>query len=276
MRLDAHQHFWKFDPGQYSWIQPDWPIRRDFLPDDLLPLLSQCGIEGCIAVEARQSLEETRWLLDLAKQHPFIKGVVGWVDLRSPNIAADLRQFAENPKLVGVRHVVQDEPDDRFMLRPEFMRGIAALAQFDLTYDILVKPRQLPAAIELVKSFPKQAFVIDHLAKPFIRQGTLSPWSEQILEIARSLNVFCKVSGIVTEADWALWKPSDFDPYLDVVFDAFGPDRLMFGSDWPVCLLSAPYDRVFGLVEDRLARMKASQSQQILGENCERFYLRRK
>src|SRR5437868_6763562 len=168
MRLDAHQHFWKFDGAEYPWIQPDWPIRRDFLPDDLLPLLSQCGIEGCIAVQARQSLEETRWLLDLARQHSFIKGVVGWVDLRDESVEAELAGLAKNSKFVGVRHVVQDEPDDRFMLSPEFKRGIGMLAQFDLTYDLLITPRQLPAAIELVKAFPNQPFVIDHLAKPFI------------------------------------------------------------------------------------------------------------
>jgi len=276
MRLDAHQHFWKFDSAEYPWILPDWPIRRDFLPDDLWPLLGQCGIEGCIAVEARQSLKETHWLLDLAKQHPFIKGVVGWVDLRARTLEEDLHQLAKDSNLVGVRHVLQDEPDDRFMLRPEFMRGIGMLAQFHLTYDILITPRQLPAAVELVKSFPNQPFVIDHLAKPFIRQGTLSPWSEQIREIAKSPNVFCKISGMVTEADWALWKATDFEPYLDVVFDSFGVDRLMFGSDWPVCLLSAAYHRVFSVVEDWLVRLNEDQRQQISAGNCERFYLRPK
>jgi L-fuconolactonase len=275
MRLDAHQHFWKFDPAEYSWIHADWPIRQDFLPDDLAPLLGQSGIEGCIAVQARQTVEETQWLLDLATQHPIIKGVVGWVDLRSDAIEERLGTFSKNPKLVGVRHVVQDEPDDRFMLGAEFMRGIAALAQFRLTYDILITPRQLPAAIELVKSFPKQAFVVDHIAKPFIRQGALSPWREQIRELAKSQNVFCKISGMVTEADWAQWKPADFAPYLDVVFDAFGPDRLMFGSDWPVCLLAAPYHRVFSLVEDWLVQLKPRQRQRVLGGNCDRFYLQR-
>jgi L-fucono-1,5-lactonase len=276
MPFDAHQHFWEFDPAQYSWIQPDWPIRREFLPDDLSPVLSGSGIEGSIAVQARQTLEETRWLLDLAEQHSFIKGVVGWVDLRSDAVEEQLSTLSKDPKLVGVRHVVQDEPDDRFMLDPKFMRGISMLARFHLTYDILITPRQLPAAIELAKSFPKQAFVVDHLAKPLIRQGTLSPWREQISELAKSRNVFCKVSGMVTEADWALWKPADFAPYLEVVLAAFGTDRLMFGSDWPVCLLAAPYQRVFSLVEDWLAHLKPTQRQRIFGENCERFYLRRK
>jgi L-fuconolactonase len=276
MRLDAHQHFWKFDQAQYPWIQPEWPIRRDFLPDDLAPLLGHSGIDGCIAVQARQTLEETQWLLELAKENRFLKGVVGWVDLRSDHIEEQLGVLAQNPKLVGVRHVVQDEPDDRFMLGAEFMRGIAALAQFHLTYDILITPRQLPAAIELVKSFPKQAFVLDHIAKPFIRQGALSPWREQICELAKSQNVFCKLSGMITEADWALWKPADFAPYLDVVFEAFGADRLMFGSDWPVCLLAAPYHRVFSIVEDWLVPLKPRQRHRILGENCKRFYLRRK
>jgi L-fuconolactonase len=276
MRLDAHQHFWKFDPAQYSWIHADWPIRQDFLPEHLSPLLGQCGIEGCIAVQARQTLQETQWLLDLARQYPFIKGVVGWVNLRSHAIEEQLGVLAQNPKLVGVRHVVQDEPDDRFLLGAEFRRGIAALASFRLTYDILITPRQLPAAIELAKAFPKQPFVVDHIAKPPIRRSTLSPWCEQIRELGQSQNVFCKISGMVTEADWALWKPADFAPYLDVVFDAFGTDRLMFGSDWPVCLLAAPYHRVLSVVEDWLVRLKPKQRQRILGGNCQRFYLRRR
>ena len=275
MRLDAHQHFWKFDAADYPWIQADWPIRRDFLPDDLWPLLRQYEIEGCIAVQARQTLEETRWLLELAKQHPFIKGVVGWVDLRSDSIEKDLGQLAKDPKFVGVRHVVQDEPDDQFMLGPEFMRGIGCLKPFNLTYDLLITPRQLPVAIELVKAFPTQAFVVDHLAKPHIRQRSLSPWREQIREIANSPNVFCKISGMVTEADWALWQAADLEPYLDVVFDAFGGNRVMFGSDWPVCLLSSSYQGVFGVVENCLARMNESQRRGILGGNCARFYLQR-
>jgi L-fuconolactonase len=238
MRLDSHQHFWKFNPAEYGWMQPDWPIRRDFLPSDLQPLLNQQQLAGSIAVQARQTIEESRWLLSLADQSPLIKGVVGWVDLRSDRVEEQLAEFTPHPRFVGVRHVVQDEPDDRFMLRPDFIRGIGKLKQFDLTYDLLVFPQQLPAAIELVRRFPEQPFVLDHIAKPRIRDGTLSPWRDHIRELAQAQNVCCKVSGLVTEADWANWKAEDFRPFLDIVFEAFGEDRLMFGSDWPVCLLA--------------------------------------
>jgi L-fuconolactonase len=274
MRLDAHQHFWKFNAAEYGWIKPDWPIRRDFLPPDLQPLLAQAGLDGSIAVQARQNVEETRWLLDLAGRHPFIKGVVGWVDIRSERLGEELEQFAEDPRLVGVRHVLQDEVDDRFMLRPDFMRGIGKLAQFDLAYDLLIFPRQLPAAIELAAHFPGQPFVLDHIAKPRIGAGSISPWREQLIELARCPNVMCKISGLVTEANWGSWKNADFQPCLDVVFEAFGPSRLMFGSDWPVCLLAGTYDRVLNLVQERLASLPEPAREDILGGNAERFYLR--
>src|SRR3989454_2675689 len=239
MRIDSHQHFWSYDAKEYPWITEKLGrIRRDFLPGDLKPELEKFKLNGSIVVQARSSLTESRWLLNLADHYPSIKGVVGWVDLLSEKAEEQLAEFAKHPKFVGVRHVVQDEPDDEFMLRPEFLRGIGKLKQFKLTYDILIYPKQLPAAIKLVEKFPEQKFVLDHLAKPFIKTGELSPWDQQIRELARSKNVCCKVSGVVTEAKWNEWKPSDFQPYLDVVFEAFREDRLMFGSDWPVCLLS--------------------------------------
>jgi L-fuconolactonase len=272
MRLDSHQHFWRFNPTDYGWMQPDWPVRRDFLPPDLEPELRACELDGCVAVQARQSLAESRWLLELAAESSIIRGVVGWVDLRSPNVARELEEFAADPKFVGVRHVVQDEPDDRFMLREDFQRGIAALSDLDLTYDLLVFPRQLSAAIELVRKFPEQPFVLDHLAKPPIKGGVLSPWREQLRELAKLPNVSCKVSGMVTEADWQNWQANDFKPYLEVVFDAFGPDRLMFGSDWPVCLLAGSYDRVFGLVENYAVQFGANAQAKLFGENAARFY----
>ncbi|MEW6302058.1 MAG: amidohydrolase family protein [Verrucomicrobiota bacterium] len=272
MQLDAHQHFWKYSAREYPWMQPDWPIRRDFLPPDLEPLLARAGLDGSIAVQARQSLEESRWLLELADRHPSVKGVVGWVDLRSEKVADQLAQFASHPKFVGVRHVVQDEPDDQFMLRPDFLRGIAHLKQFDLTYDILIYPKQLPAAIELVRRFPEQPFVLDHLAKPFIKDGTLSPWDKQIRELAKHPNVTCKISGLVTEAKWRGWQPADFHPYLDVAFDVLGEDRLMFGSDWPVALLSGDYDQVHGIVRDYLISASADTRKKIFGRNAARFY----
>ena len=273
MRLDAHQHFWKYSPADYGWINDSMaPLRRDFLPEDLQPLLASEGFDGSISVQARQSLEETRWLLELAAHNDIVKGVVGWVDLRSPELAAQLHQFAQNPKLVGVRHVVQDEPDDNFMLGPEFRRGIARLREYDLAYDILVFPRQLPAAVKLVREFPDQRFVLDHIAKPPIAEGRLAPWDRDIRELARSENVFCKLSGMVTEARWHDWKPADFRPYLDVVLDTFTPARLMIGSDWPVCTASAPYSRTVALVRDYIGALTSNEQNSILGESCSRFY----
>lgn len=273
MRLDAHQHFWKYSAADYGWINDSMaPLRRDFLPEDLQPLLAAEGFDGSIAVQARQSLEETRWLLELAAHSDIVKGVVGWVDLRSPELAAQLHQFGQNPKLVGVRHVVQDEPDDNFMLGSDFRRGIARLREYDLAYDILIFPRQLPAAVKLVREFPDQRFVLDHIGKPPIAEGRLAPWDPDIRELARSENVFCKLSGMVTEARWHDWKPEDFRPYLDVVLDTFTPARLMIGSDWPVCTASAPYSRTMALVRDYIGRLSSAEQDSILGENCARFY----
>jgi L-fuconolactonase len=270
--IDTHQHYWDYDPAEYPWIQPDWPIRRSFGPKDLKPLLERNGFERCIAVQARQTLEESRWLLELADQHPFIAGVVGWVDLRSEKVAEQLRAFAGNPKWVGVRHVVQDEPDDRFMLRPEFVRGISALRDFDLTYDLLIFPKQLPAAIELVRRFPKQRFVLDHIAKPLIRDGILQPWAELIGELASFPNVDCKISGMVTEARWQGWKPEHFRPYLDVVWEAFGEDRLMIGSDWPVCLNSGSYEATMSVTTSYLRQFPVVVQRKILWVNPCRAY----
>lgn len=272
MRLDAHQHFWIYSPADYPWIQADWPLRRDFLPADLAPLLQASGLDGSVAVQARQSLEESRWLLELADASPFIKGVVGWVDLRAPAVEEQLGRLAAHPKFVGVRHVVQDEPDDRFMLGADFLRGIGKLKEFGLTYDLLVYPRQLPAAIELARAFPEQAFVLDHLAKPLIREGRLSPWREQIRELAALPNVMCKVSGLVTEARWKAWDAGDFLPFLDVAFQAFGPDRLMYGSDWPVALLAADYHQVLTLVREHVALHDKNLETKMFGLNAARFY----
>lgn len=272
MRLDSHQHYWKFNPAEYGWMKPDWPIRRDFLPADLQPLLKQHGLDGSIAVQARQTLEESRWLLSLANESPVIKGVVGWVDLRSERVEEQLAEFAPHPRFVGVRHVVQDEPDDRFVLQSDFVCGLSKLKQFDLTYDLLLFPQQLPAAIELVRCFPEQPFVLDHIAKPRIREGTLSPWREHIRQLAQAPNVYCKASGLVTEADWADWQPADFQPYLDIVFESFGEDRLMFGSDWPVCLLAGSYERVFKLVEEYVQQLSAEGRANFFGKNAARFY----
>ncbi len=272
MKIDSHQHFWRYDEQQYPWIPKGTPLHRDWLPPDLEPLLAKAGLDGCIAVQARQSLEESRWLLTLADQAPLIKGVVGWVDLQSEMVEQQLAALGHHPKFVGVRHVVQDEPDVDFMLRPDFLCGVGKLIQFHLTYDILIYPKQLPAAITLVRKFPEQPFVLDHIAKPLIKDGVLSPWREQIRELAASPNVSCKVSGMITEANHARWKPADFKPYLDVVFEAFGEDRVMYGSDWPVCLLAGSYERMFELVDDYTRQIPPSARQKFFGDNASRFY----
>jgi len=273
VRIDAHQHFWRYEPREYDWIDDSMAsLRRDFLSADLQPELESNGFHGCVAVQARQSLEETRWLLDLAASAPFILGVVGWVDLCSPQLHSQLESFVRNPKLVGVRHVVQSEPDDRFLLRPDFLQGIALLEEFDLAYDILIYPKHLPVAAEFVSRFPRQRFVLDHLAKPLIKSKSLHPWEKDIRELARFQNVHCKLSGLVTEADWSAWTPDHLAPYLDVAFDAFGAARLMFGSDWPVCTVAASYSRVFQSIEGYVAKLPAEARDAILGGNAKEFY----
>jgi len=272
MRIDSHQHFWSHDERQYPWIPKGSPLHRDWLPDDLAREEAKVGIDGSVAVQARQSLEESRWLLTLADHSPRIKAVVGWVDLCSERVEEQLEEFTKHPRFVGVRHVVQDEPDDRFLLRPDFLRGISKLKAFRLTYDILIYPKQLPAAIELSRRFPEQPFVVDHLAKPRIKERTLSPWREQMHELGQAPNVSCKLSGMVTEADRSAWKAEDFEPYLDAAFASFGEDRLMFGSDWPVCLLAASYAQVHEIVAKYLERQPASARDKVMGLNAARFY----
>jgi L-fuconolactonase len=273
MRIDSHQHFWRYRPETHGWIDASMEVlKRDFLPADLEPLLRSQGFDGCIAVQAAESLDDTRFLLSLAERHPFIHGVVGWVDLFSPELPKRLEELARHPRFKGVRHVAQNEPDDAFLAREEVVRGIACLEPFDLAYDILIYPRQLPAAIELVGRLPRQRFVLDHIAKPEIKAGRTSPWKEQIRELASLPNVLCKVSGMVTEAAWHGFTAADFRPYLDVVFGAFGADRLMFGSDWPVCTLAADYSAVARLVLDALEGRPAVEREAVLGGNAAHFY----
>lgn len=273
MNIDAHQHFWKYDPREYGWIDESMAsLRRDFLPPDLKGELDRENIQGSIAVQARQSFDETRWLLQLAEQFPFILGVVGWVDLRSPDVHSELKKLAASPKLVGIRHIVQSEPDDRFLLQPDFLRGVAVLEEFGLTYDILIYPKHLPVAAEFVQQFPRQRFVLDHLAKPIIKSGSLDSWARGIRDLAAFPNVFCKLSGLVTEADWQHWQPEHMTPYLDVAFQSFGPDRLMAGSDWPVCLVAAPYAKTLDLVTKYLNQYGPAVSEAVLGGNARRFW----
>jgi len=273
MHIDAHQHFWRYERWEYGWIDDSMAaLRRDFLPADLKPELERSGFQGCVAVQVRQSLEETQWLLELTERAPFILGVVGWVDLRSPRLRFELESFAGNSKLVGVRHIVQSEPDERFLLQPDFLRGIATLEEFDLAYDILIYPRHLPVAAEFVARFPRHRFVLDHLAKPPIKSGALDSWALGIRELAYFPNLFCKVSGLVTEADWQAWKPEDMGPYLDVAFECFGPSRLMIGSDWPVCTVAAPYSQVMDVVKNYISKYPAEEKNAVLGGNAAKFW----
>jgi L-fuconolactonase len=271
-KIDAHQHFWKYSPDTHAWIDDSMSaLRRDFLPEDLSPLLRAAGVDGTVAVQAQQSLAETEWLLRLAEESPFIRGVVGWVDLCAPDARASLARFAAHPRFLGVRHGVQDEPRG-FMTRPDFRRGIAALAGFDLAYDILIYPGQLEEAADLVEAFPQQRFVIDHSAKPAIREREFDSWSRDMARLARSSNVYCKLSGLVTEADWTSWTPEDLAPYIDRVLGLFGPDRVMIGSDWPVCTLAAAYSDVLAVPIDRIGALSAPDREAVLGGTAVRFY----
>lgn len=273
MRLDAHQHFWRYRAEEYGWIgEEEGALKGDFLPNDLAVELGRAGFDGCVAVQARQSVVETEWLLELAEGHSFIRGVVGWLDLCSPELPAQLERFAPHPKLCGVRHVVQDEPDDRFMLREDFLRGIAQLKHWNLTYDILIFPRHLRVARELVGRFPEQRFILDHMAKPPIREGVLEPWASHLRALAALPNVACKVSGLVTEADRRSWQPTDLHPYVDTVVEAFGTERLMIGSDWPVCTLAASYADAMGAMTACLRDLSAREQALVLGRNAESWY----
>jgi len=270
--IDAHQHFWTYNQRDFGWIDESMAsIRRDFLPAELKPQLESNGFDGCVLVQVRQSLEETRWMLELAEKNPFILGVIGWVNLRSPRLRAELESFAGNPKLVGIRHIVQSEPDD-FLLQPDFLRGISMLEEFDLAYDILIYTQHLPIAAEFVERFPRQRFVLDHLAKPPIKSRAVDLWARGLRNLAAFPNVCAKVSGLVTEAEWQTWKPEDIRPYLDVAFECFGPGRLMVGSDWPVCTVAASYTRVANLVKEYLVPYAVEERDAVLGGNAANFW----
>jgi len=273
LRIDSHQHFWRYNSDEYPWIDASRELLKvDYMPPDLAPLMQAAGIDGTVAVQARQNLRETEFLLDLADQYDFIRGVVGWVDMRADDVEAQLERLAPHPRMVGVRHIVHDEADDRFMLGGNFLRGLAKLKACDLRYDLLLFPRHLPIAIDVVQRFPEQPFVLDHIAKPFIKDGLLEPWERDIRKLAANENVWCKVSGMVTEAAWGGWTQADYVPYLDVVFDCFGIDRLMFGSDWPVCALSGSYSQVAGIVETYIAALSADEQARIMGGVASEFY----
>jgi L-fuconolactonase len=273
MKIDAHHHFWTYQPLEYEWIDDQMQvIRRDFLPKHLQTELAGAGIDGVVSVQARQTLAETEWLLELASHHGFIRAVVGWVDLRSEAIAAQLERYATNPKLKSVRHVVQGEPDEQFILRADFNRGIRQLRRHSLAYDILVFERQLPQTISFVDTHPDQTFVLDHLAKPRIRDGQYSDWARNLRELARRPNVYAKVSGLVTEANRHAWTETQLRPYFDLALEVFGPRRLMFGSDWPVCLVDCSYNRWHQLVSVWVASLSADEQARVLGGTAVEAY----
>jgi L-fuconolactonase len=272
-RIDAHQHFWNFDPIKDSWMTNEMSvIKKDFLPQHLQPILGENGFDGCVVVQVDQSEIETKFLLDLPTKNDFIKGVIGWVDLQSGNIEERLAYYQYFKKLKGFRHTLQGEKDRAYMLKPEFMRGINALTQFNYTYDILIFPDQLQYTRKFVESFPEQKFVIDHLAKPYIKDKKIDGWKEDIQQLAQYKNVYCKISGMVTEADWQSCEENDFIPYIDVVVNAFGADRIMFGSDWPVCLLVAEYNEVVNIVKNYFSSFTQNEQDKFFGQNAIKFY----
>lgn len=266
MKIDSHHHFWKYSKKEYGWMDERMArIRRDFLPADLEREIARAGIDGVVSVQARQTVEETRVLLAHAERSGFIAGVVGWVPLIDARVRDAMAEFAGRKKLKGYRHVLHDEQDDRYMLREDFNMGIAAVTEANLIYDILIFEKHLPQTIQFVDRHPRQIFVVDHIAKPRIRDGYLSPWQSLLVELAHRENVYCKISGLATEADWRNWTEAELKPYLDTVVEAFGPKRLMFGSDWPVCLLAVDYARWSRIVTEYVAALTAAEQARILG-----------
>jgi L-fuconolactonase len=273
MVIDSHQHFWKYEPVKHSWIDDDMSvIRRNFSPSDLAKVYQENGIDGCVAVQADQTLEETDFLIDLASINNFIKGIVGWVDLRAENIENVLEKYSTDKIVKGFRHVVQGEVDHNFLLRPNFSRGISLLEKHNFTYDILVFPHQLGSVLEFVKKFPHQKFVIDHIAKPYIKDGYFEGWATMMTAIGKHENVSCKMSGMVTEADFNIWTPEQIHPYMDTVLEAFGSKRILFGSDWPVCLVAGNYSKIKKLTTDFISQLSQIEQNSIMGNNAIEFY----
>jgi len=271
--IDSHHHFWKYSPQEYGWIgEGQAVLKRDFLPPDLKKEIEAARVDGVVSVQARQTLDETRWLLELANQNDFIRGVVGWAPLISKDVEKDLEKFAGQKKLKALRHVLQDEKDDRYAVRQDFQHGIGTLKKFGLVYDILIYEKQLPTSIELVDKFPNQIFILDHVAKPKIREKLLSPWRERMKDLAKRPNVYCKLSGMATEADHGGWEVADLKPYIDVVIEAFGPKRLMFGSDWPVCLLAVTYQKWAATVREFVAKLSEAEKNRVMGGTAVEAY----
>jgi L-fuconolactonase len=270
--IDAHQHFWFYESTKHSWINDEMAIiRKDFLPANLQPVLEENGIEGCIAVQADQREEETDFLLKLSAENNFIKGIVGWIDLRSDKLVQRLEYYSQFSAIKGFRHVLQGE-EPSFMLQPDFLKGISKLNKYNFAYDILIFPNHLTAALQLVKQFPDQPFIIDHIAKPYIKNGLIDEWKKGIKALAVYPNVYCKISGMVTEGNMRNWKLSDFTPYLDVVTEAFGINRIVYGSDWPVCLAAGSYSSVINIVKNYFSSFSVEEQQLFFGKNAKAFY----
>lgn len=273
MRIDSHQHFWKYDPASHVWMTGEMNVlKKDMGPDELYPLLEVCGIQGSIAVQASQSEDENSFLLALSEKYPFIRGIVGWTDLQAEDVAERLSCYSTKEKIKGFRHVIHDEADIDFMLRPAFLRGIRALQPFGFTYDMLIYSAHLPNALKLIRQFPDQPFIIDHIAKPAIKEHEIAHWKKLLTPVAALPNVYCKISGMVTEAAWRHWKQDDFMPYIDTVVNLFGTERILYGSDWPVCILSASYTEVYDIVKRYFQNFSTEDQQKFFGMNAKRFY----
>ncbi|MCF7802982.1 MAG: amidohydrolase family protein [Candidatus Marinimicrobia bacterium] len=273
MILDSHQHFWHYSPEEFDWISNEMTrIRQDFLPGDLTPILQKNRIDGTIAVQARQTTEETDWLIDLADQHKFIKGVVGWVPLAEENVEQYLEKYGAVDCVKGVRHVIHDEPDDQYILRGDFNQGVGLLKNYDLVYDILVFEKHLPQTIAFVDRHPEQIFVLDHVGKPRIKDNVLEPWRTHITELAERENVCCKLSGMVTESDFTSWKKEQLQQYFNVILKSFGADRLLFGSDWPVCLVAAEYEEWLQIVHNFISTLSETKQRRILCKTAREVY----
>lgn len=272
-QIDAHQHFWQFDPLRDSWITQEMAlIQKDFLPQNLQPLLQENNLDGCVVVQSGQSEKENEFQLSNAGSFDFIKGVVGWVNLQDKAVEDRLAYYTSFKKMKGFRHVLQGEADKALMLKPAFMNGISKLQRFGFTYDILIYPGQLKYAAQLAAAFPGQKFVIDHIAKPSIKEQKIDEWKKDILALAGYENLYCKISGMVTEADWKNWRKEDFTPYMDTVVEAFGTNRIMFGSDWPVCLVAASYQQTLELVTDYFSSFTENEKEDFFGLNAIEFY----
>ena len=273
MKIDSHHHFWQYDPVEYSWMNEQMGIlKQNYGPEDLFKQIKNVGIEGVVSVQASQSLKETDQLLSYAEDHDFIKGVVGWFPLADSNVDSVLEQYASNRWLKGVRHVVQDEPDDRFILGSDFNRGVSLLKEFNLVYDILIFERQLAASIEFVDQHPDLVFVLDHVAKPRIKDALFEPWSAQMKDLSKRENVYCKLSGMATEANWKNWSLTDLQPYMETALDCFGPDRMMFGSDWPVARLAVEYENWVKVCRNFISTLSTDEQIKIEGTNAVEVY----